>query len=210
MDGRANPESDGAAGGPEPRRRTGGRSARVRESVLAAALALVAERGFEGLRIAEVAVRAGVAETTVYRRWPTPTALISDAVTELAAQGNPAPDTGDLCGDLRRVAEQITALLAGPGIARLVGATLSMAGDAEVDAARRRFWDTRFASNAPVVERAITRGELPGGTVPREVLETLAAPLYFRLLVGGEQPDGAFISRCVDDAVTLHGGRVGR
>ncbi|CAM3607308.1 TetR/AcrR family transcriptional regulator C-terminal ligand-binding domain-containing protein [Tsukamurella ocularis] len=193
-----------------PRRRTGGRSARVREAVLAAALAQVADHGFEGLRIAEVATRAGVAETTVYRRWPTPTALVADAVTELAAQGNPAPDTGDLRGDLLQVARQIIALLEQPGLARLVGTTLAMSHDAEVDAARVRFWDARFASNAPLIERAVSRGEIPGGIVPRDVLEAVAAPIYFRVLVGGAPPDDAFVTRCVDDALALVASRASR
>lgn len=192
-----------------PRRRTGGRSARVREAVLAAALAQVAEHGFEGLRVADVAARAGVAETTVYRRWPTPTTLVADAVTEMAAEGNPPPDTGDLREDFLLLARQITALLGGPGIARILGTALAMASDPEIDAARARFWDARFASSALVVERAVARGDLPDGVVPRAVLETLAAPIYFRILVGGAPPDQVFLERCVDDAVLLHRGKTG-
>ncbi len=195
----------GGAAGPQ-RRRTGGRSARVREAVLAAALAQVAERGMEGLRIAEVAARAGVAETTVYRRWPTSTALVADAVTELAARENPLPDTGTLRGDLVCVAEQIARLLDGPGIVRLLGTTLALAVDPEVAGARRRFWEARFAATAPVIERAVGRGELPPGAEPRAILEAVAAPLYFRVLVGERVPDREAVERCVDDALTLHGG----
>ncbi|WP_308297490.1 TetR/AcrR family transcriptional regulator [Tsukamurella paurometabola] len=178
--------------------------------MLAAALAQVAEHGFEGLRIAEVATRAGVAETTVYRRWSTPTALVADAVTELAAHGNPAPDTGDLRTDLLQVAQQIVALLARPGMARLVGTTLAMSHDDEVDAARRRFWDTRFEGIAPVIERAVDRGELTGLVTARDVIETVAAPIYFRILVGGAAPDDAFVGRCVDDALVLITARASR
>ncbi|KXP09920.1 TetR family transcriptional regulator [Tsukamurella pulmonis] len=193
-----------------PRRRTGGRSARVREAVLAAALAQVADHGFEGLRIAEVAARAGVAESTVYRRWPTPAALVADAVTELAAQGNPVPDTGDLRADLLQAARQIVALLERPAMTRLVGTTLAMSHDAEVDAARIRFWDERFARTALLIEKATARGEIPGGTDPRDVLETMAAPIYFRVLVGGAPPDDAFVTRCVDDALALIAARTSR
>ena len=53
------------------RSRPGGRSARVRAGVLAAARELVAEQGYEPVSIEQIAARAGVHKTTVYRRWPT-------------------------------------------------------------------------------------------------------------------------------------------
>lgn len=190
---------------PAPRKRTGGRSARVREAVLTATLEQVTEHGIEGLTIGDVAARAGVAETTIYRRWGTRMALIADAVTELAAAGNPVPDTGSLRGDLGLLAEQVSQLISRPGIARLVGTTVALSADPEVDAARRRFWRDRFERGSQVIVRAIERGELPAAVVPRSVLETLSAPLYFRLLVGDEPIDEAFIARCVEDTLTLHG-----
>ncbi|MFI9408558.1 TetR/AcrR family transcriptional regulator [Nocardia gamkensis] len=190
---------------PVPRKRTGGRSARVRQAVLTATLDQVFEHGIEGLTIGDVAARAEVAETTIYRRWGTRTALIADAVTQLAAAANPLPDTGALRTDLRALAEQISHLIEQPGIARLVGTTIALSADPEVDAARRRFWTDRFELIAPVITRAIERGELPADTDPRAVLETLSAPLYFRVLVGERPIDDAFITRCIDDTVTLHG-----
>ncbi|MGV9822608.1 TetR/AcrR family transcriptional regulator [Nocardia xishanensis] len=189
---------------PVPRKRTGGRSARVREAVLTATLDQVAEHGIEGLTIGDVAARAGVAETTIYRRWGSRTALIAEAVTELAAAGNPVPDTGTLRGDLRLLAEQIAQLISGPGTARLVGTTIALSADPEVAAARHHFWEDRFQRSSQVIVRAVERGELPGDVNARAVIETLSAPLYFRLLVGDEPLDSAFIARCVDDTLTLH------
>ncbi|MGW6426553.1 TetR/AcrR family transcriptional regulator [Nocardia sp. NPDC055053] len=190
---------------PEPRRRTGGRSARVREAVLAAALDQVAEHGIEGLTIGDVAARAGVAETTIYRRWGTRTALLADAVTELAAVGNPAPDTGSLRSDLRQLADQISHLISRPGIARLLGTAIALSVDPEVATARRRFWDNRFERTAPVIDKAVERGELPAGTDPSEVIETLSAPLYFRLMVTDLPLDDTFVTRCIDQTIALYG-----
>jgi len=53
------------------RRRPGGRSARVRRAVLDATLELVNAHGLDGVTVAEVAERAGVHETSIYRRWRT-------------------------------------------------------------------------------------------------------------------------------------------
>ncbi|RBO86475.1 TetR/AcrR family transcriptional regulator [Nocardia puris] len=192
---------------PVPRKRTGGRSARVRRTVLTATLDQVIEHGIEGLTVSDIAARAGVAETTIYRRWGTRTALIAAALAELAAAANPLPDTGALRTDLRVLAEQVSHLIEQPGIGRLVGTTIALSADPEVDAARRRFWSDRFELSSPVVTRAIERGELPPDTEPAPVLETLAAPLYFRVLVGGRPIDDAFLTRCIEDTLTLYGHR---
>lgn len=189
---------------PQARKRTGGRSARVRAAVLTATLDQVIEHGIEGLTIGDVAARAGVAETTIYRRWGTRTALIAEAVTELAAVDNPTPDTGALRTDLLVLAEQISELIARPGIARLLGTAIALSSDPEVDAARRRFWRDRFERTAEVITRAVGRGELSEDVDPRAVIETLAAPLYFRLMVGEEPIDEGFLARCVADTLTLH------
>ncbi|MFF0607993.1 TetR/AcrR family transcriptional regulator [Nocardia tengchongensis] len=187
-----------------PRKRTGGRSARVRQSILTATVAQIAEHGLEGLTISEVADRAGVAETTIYRRWGTRTALVADAVADLAAEANPVPDTGTLRGDLQQLADQITHLISQPGIARLLGSALALSVDADVDAARRHFWNDRFDRTSQVITRAIDRGELALDTDPREVMETLAAPLYFRLLVSDRPLDAPFITRCINHTMALY------
>lgn len=198
------PENEPPVTPPVPRKRTGGRSARVREAVLTATLDQVVEHGIEGLTIGDVAARAGVAETTIYRRWGTRTALIAEAVTEMAAVGNPAPDTGTLRGDLQQLAEQISDLITRPGIARLLGTTIALSADQGVAAARHRFWNERFERTSHVIGRAVDRGELSDEVDPREVLETLSAPLYFRLLVSDQPLDSAFVTRCIDHTLTLY------
>src|SRR5688572_31365663 len=85
------------------RPRPGGRSARVRAAVLAATLELLAERGYEGAELPEIARRAGVHPTTVYRRWDTKAKLVGEALLEQAATLSPTPDTGALRTDLERL-----------------------------------------------------------------------------------------------------------
>ena len=73
-----------------PQARVGGRSARVVADVLRVTLELIGEHGFAGLRVEDVAARAGVNKTTIYRRWPTRADLVVAALIELAT-----PPTGD-------------------------------------------------------------------------------------------------------------------
>ncbi|OUC75642.1 TetR/AcrR family transcriptional regulator [Gordonia lacunae] len=190
---------------PDIARRPGGRTARVRRDVLDATLRHIADRGLDGLTVATIASAAGVAQTTVYRRWPTPPSLVADALEDLAEARNPMPDTGSLRRDLHQLAEQIAGLLSEPAIARLLGSSLALSSDPEVDSARMLFWDHRFQLSQPLVDRAISRGEIRTDAHPREVIETLVAPLYFRLLVTN-QPIGAdLIDRCVDTAMAVYG-----
>src|ERR1700744_3952658 len=95
-------------------RRPGGRSARVREAVLEATLATLAEVGVEKLAIAEVARRADVHETSIYRRWKTRENLITDALLNYSEQHLPIPDTGSLRGDLTAFGAELATYLATP------------------------------------------------------------------------------------------------
>lgn len=168
------------------RRRPGGRSATVRAQVREATLALLEEVGYERLLLTDVAARAGVNKTTVYRRWPTKPLLVAELLGDLADDQVPNPDTGTLKGDLEAMLTQVVAVLRLPAVRAVVRATITLADDdPEVDEARRRFWDRQLRDAAVVVTRAIERGELPEGTDPRLFLEQVFGPVYFRMLITG-------------------------
>lgn len=68
--------------------------------MLAATVDVLLDGGLETFSIAEIARRAGVHETSIYRRWGTRAALALDAVLDTTETEIPAPDTGSLRGDL--------------------------------------------------------------------------------------------------------------
>ena len=84
-----------------------GRGTKVRSAVLAAALAELAETGYTNLTLDNVARRAGVHKTTVYRRWKDRESLVTDAVIDQVASGVPLIDTQDLDTDLRAYARDL-------------------------------------------------------------------------------------------------------
>ena len=171
---------------PEPKTRPGGRSARVRQTVQEATLALLSERGYEGFEIPEVAARAGVNRTTVYRRWKTKSGLVADTMLAHMAEQVPAPDTGSFRSDLELLVREVVAVLEQPAVREVLRAQVVLAAaDEQVQAARAAFWATRFERSGAIVERAIARGELPPDTDPRELQEFAIAPLYLRALVTG-------------------------
>src|SRR4030095_5129663 len=80
--------------------RVGGRSARVVADVLRTTLEVLGQEGYAGLRIDDVALRAGVNKTTIYRRWPTRADLVIATLTALASPPT-AIETGCLERDLQ-------------------------------------------------------------------------------------------------------------
>src|SRR5215217_307066 len=84
------------------RRRRRGRppSPGVDERILDVALAMLADGGYAGFRLEALAARAGVAKTTILRRWPSKAAVAAAAVEQLALQTTDVPTSGTLRGDL--------------------------------------------------------------------------------------------------------------
>ncbi|SHL26948.1 TetR/AcrR family transcriptional regulator [Actinacidiphila paucisporea] len=166
--------------------RPGGRTARVREAVLQAAGDALAADGFEALDLADIARRADVGKTTVYRRWGSSGALAADLLADMAEQSLPRTDTGSLRTDLRANARLVVKTLADPRQSRLFKALIaaSLCND-QAAQALHRFYAVRIEEWAGCVRDAATRGEVPAGTDPHAVVAAVSAPLYYALLNTG-------------------------
>ncbi|BCJ45521.1 TetR family transcriptional regulator [Actinoplanes ianthinogenes] len=167
-------------------RRPGGRTARTRAAVFEAAMAELAENGYAGTRIEAVATRAGVALSTVYRRWGNLDGLIQDLVDEITVE-LPIPDTGTLEGDLTEVARIIVGLHRHPVHRPWLDALIMTA--VRDPASRHTLTETirvRIKRAATVVDRAVERAEIPAGTCADEAVRMLAAPFYYRIYISGE------------------------
>lgn len=181
--------------------RPGGRTARVRTAVLAAAGDALAEGGLAELDLADVARRAEVGKTTVYRRWGTPAGLVADLLADMAEQSLPRTETGTLLGDLRANARLVQRTLADARQGPLFKAVIAAATcDAQTAAALHRFYETRVDEWAPCVQQAVERGELAKGTDTREVIRAVSAPLYYRLLTTATPLDEAAADRAAEAA----------
>lgn len=184
-----------------PTPRPGGRSARVRADVVAATLAEVTEKGYDGLTVEAVATRSGVHKATLYRRWGGVDGLVAEALTASADQPWPLPDTGDLREDLRRITREVFDVFTDPELGPTPTALISAAQRSDVGAAAlRAFFAARHRQAAEVAERAAARGELPARTDGAEVVRAATAPLYYRLFVTGEPLDARTAERAADAA----------
>jgi len=182
-------------------RRPVGRGKKVRDAVLAATRRELRETGYAALSVENVARRAGVHKTTVYRRWNDRENLIVEAVSEEIGQDIPIPDTGALETDLRALARSFVRWATSEAGRALLATLLSDAVRIpEIAEARRRIFEDRLRRGGPVIERAIERGEIPADTVPAEVIRALVAPLYLRLLITGEPLDDVVADRAASVA----------
>jgi AcrR family transcriptional regulator len=68
------------------------RSEAIDEAIIDATVEELITRGFLGLSMEAVAARAGVAKTTLYRRWPNTTELAYEAMRSFESEVRPPPD----------------------------------------------------------------------------------------------------------------------
>ncbi|MCQ4209141.1 TetR/AcrR family transcriptional regulator [Streptomyces longispororuber] len=185
-----------------PARRGRPRSGDADGRILRAAQDLLTERGYDKFAIDEVAARATVAKTTLYRRWPTKDHLLVALVARIQDEVEVA-DTGDIRRDLT---VYLTAVATGLDRMRRVGRGAAGEADrsagvvAELVAAAARHPDVgdavrglfarRNALPLRLLDHARERGALPPGASSEVLFDQLAGALYYRLLITGA-PIGA-------------------
>ena len=164
--------------------RPGGRTARTGAAVLAAAIEELSARDYADISVESIAARAGVHKTTVYRRWGSKVEIIRQALIGAAGAHIRVPDTGSVDGDLLLLARAVQVVLS-PAQGAAITTALIVGGLASTELAEvmRQFWEVRLEAISAIVDRAVSRGELPAGTDPVALMRTLAAPLYYQLLV---------------------------
>jgi AcrR family transcriptional regulator len=186
---RAHVDSTGSGSGTGKRARLGKRGEALRRAVLKAAVLEIAEAGPDDASVQSVADRAGVHETSIYRRWKTRENLFLDAIIDHVQVAVPVPDTGSLRGDLIAIATSTATFVHSP-----LGQALLRAGaqvSADLAEEQRAFWRSRELALAPVIGRGVARGEVAPDVNVKLVLEALVAPLQFRVLLVREEPDPA-------------------
>ena len=169
------------------------RSAEADAAILAATREALVELGWSKLTLGDVALRAGVAKTTLYRRWSGKNELVVDAVAELFDE-LALPDRGSLAADIEGVVLQFAAILARPEAAS--GLMAVVAESTRDDALRERIRSSIVERQKRLVlegrARAQIRGELPPETDPEEAVRTVdlifdvvAGAVVHRTLVSG-------------------------
>ena len=145
---------------------------------------LVSERGPRAVTVDQIAAAAGVGKQTIYRWWPTKSAVVMDALIELTD-----PDPADLPESTYEAVRLQMRRVAGMFASRNGELIRELVADSQGDPAvakdfRDRFFAHRRARGAATLEKGIATGELRPDLDIDDALDVLYGPLWLRLLVG--------------------------
>ncbi|MFF1477320.1 TetR/AcrR family transcriptional regulator [Streptomyces sp. NPDC058301] len=173
------------------------RSAEADAAILLATRQALVELGWSKLTMGDVATRAGVAKTTLYRRWAGKNELVVDAVAVLFDELE-LPDLGSLAADVEGVVLQFASILERPETQTALMAVV--AESTRDEALRGRIRSAIVDRQKRLVligrERAQVRGELPyesdAATSARHadlIFDVVAGAVVHRALVSAEPVD---------------------
>ncbi|MFF0739134.1 TetR/AcrR family transcriptional regulator [Streptomyces sp. NPDC004111] len=170
------------------------------EAIVDIALDELAAKGFGRFSMEAVAKRAGVGKSALYRRWPSKSALAVAAVSQLSVPLAEAPDTGSLRGDLQAMVASVLSWLNDPRFGRILPDMVAEALRSEelADALTTNLGDPRRERGEALIDRAVSRGELPQDVDRELMLDLLAAPIFWRLTVRRRPVGQDFLDSHVD------------
>ncbi|MFJ5044918.1 TetR/AcrR family transcriptional regulator [Streptomyces sp. NPDC098077] len=178
------------------------RSTAADAAILEATRASLVDLGWSKLTMGDVATRAGVAKTTLYRRWAGKNELVVDAVAVLFDELE-MPDRGSLAADVQGVVLQFAALLERPEARTALMAVV--AESTRDDSLRLRIRSAIVDRQKRLVllgrQRAQARGELryedDASAAARNadlIFDVIAGAVVHRTLVSAEPVDSAWAS----------------
>jgi AcrR family transcriptional regulator len=168
---------------PSPKKSGRPRSAQSHQAILAAALALLSEVGFEAMSIEAIATRAAVGKSTIYRRYKSKEELVADAI-ETIREEIAIPDTGSLLTDIDALIESAAQITLSPlgrqSVAMIISSAASNPRFAQIY--WTKYLQPRREAFSVVVKRAQDRNEVQPALDPHLVFDTMSAIMLYALI----------------------------
>ncbi|GGH23298.1 TetR/AcrR family transcriptional regulator [Paenibacillus segetis] len=170
------------------------RNADAEKAILNASYDLLLEIGFGAVTVDKIAERAQVSKATIYKWWSNKAAVVMDGFMSAATARLPVPDTGSVFNDILIHASNLARFLTsreGKIITELIGEGQFDPGLAE--AYRSRYFNHRRLEARLLLERGVQRKELKETLDIELTIDLIFGPIFYRLLITGEQLDDTFI-----------------
>jgi AcrR family transcriptional regulator len=173
---------------------------RTEKAILDATRELLAEGGVHRLTVEGVAARAGVAKTTIYRRYSGKRELALAVLIDMVETVAAVPDLGETRRELLAFVDATVDVLGKTLMGRVMqGLVSELAADPQLARAfRDRVVTLRVAEVRRLVALGIERGELRPDVDVELAHELLFGPVYYRLLLSGAPLDGRLGAQIVD------------
>jgi len=175
-----------------------GRGAGVVRRVLEATREELAGVGYRALRVEDVAVRAKVHKTTVYRRWPTKRDLVHDAMVDLVDPLADLTDMGSFRADLLTLVRQMSRFMASIEGQSVIRMLMAESSDPEVASISESLRTRKDGPVRDMFARAIARGELRPNVDPELLKAVLMGAVHNRLFILNQPLEDLFLTRLVD------------
>ncbi|ROQ66865.1 TetR family transcriptional regulator [Streptomyces sp. 840.1] len=187
------------------------RSESSRRATLEAALDLCTEKGYGRVTVEAIAARAGVSKKTIYRWWPSKSAVLLEAFTEALVQSNPPVETDDIAADLRTHVNGAVAVLSVPPFGPAYAGILSEVhhDDELAEIVRTQLIEPRFEEVVNRLRAAQAQGQIPPGADLRLAVEMLYGPVYYRHVLRKPMQDPDAVASLVDHVLRSLGAGVG-
>lgn len=174
--------------------------------ILEAALAVLAEVGYDRFTMDAVAQKAKASKATLYRRWNGKVQLVIDALQHdhqkhhFTEQG--PVDTGSLRGDLIAAFCGDGGLTDKPEVDAFGAILTAIARDAEfAEAFRNQVLAPKLAGSKALFERAKERGEIRADVDIELLAPALAGIVLHRFFLVGERPTKALVESVIDQII---------
>jgi AcrR family transcriptional regulator len=159
------------------------RGAGARQRLLRAALDVLDDDGLAGFTMEAVARRAEASKATLYRHWPTASALLVDAM-DATFQPLPVPDTGRVESDVAELLRAFVTMLERTRFPRLMAAFIDAAErDPTLSRLHADLTNRRREPLLVVLRRGQLRGQLPADADPDLLTDLLSGPFFYRRFI---------------------------
>ncbi|HEX4444902.1 MAG TPA: TetR/AcrR family transcriptional regulator [Galbitalea sp.] len=175
------------------------------DDILNAALDILAEVGYDGMTIDMVAARARAGKATLYRRWPSKTELVIDAVACMKNKDidfDALPDTGTLRGDFIAMMKAPTIKDGAQKMRVMAGLVSLIARNPELaETARASVIAPRAEINRRFLQRAIDRGEIRADIDIPFISSISPSMVTYRTMMMGVPVDREYLMQILDKVV---------
>ena len=172
------------------------------DQIIETVFQLMRTKCLDEVSMEEIARRAKVGKATVYKWWPTKSALLLDMFKERVVPSFPVDSTATAEEAIRKQAKELVRHL--NGFFGKVSAQIIAEGQTDpavIEEYRERYVRMRRDLTIPVIERGYATGEFKRRVDPHLLIDMIYGPIYYRLLVRYLPLNQQFIDELLDHVI---------